>query len=755
MPVRQVFSTVSVVAMAAALATNAAHAQVDEIVVTAQKREQSLQDVPVSVTVFDAEALADYQIEGIQDYFAFTPNVGIVQTNPTSTDISIRGVSNIGGAANSLGVYVDEFNINPAASVTFQSQSGLRTFDQNLFDLERLEVLRGPQGTYFGRNVIGGAINVTTQKPDDELAFTAEAEYGRFDSYLLRAIANTPIVEGKAAARFSAVYRESDGFIEDLGPANNSDAYEQAGVRGAFRFTPTEQLTVDASVSYSDYQQGIEAGVPTGIFFGDIALLGTFGGPVDPGAGFYPDNQEFISTDRPFEINNETLIATVRAEYDLGAFSVVSVSGYIDNDYDSGGDTDGTSNDWYFSDDNDQFESWSTELRVQSNEGSAFDWVFGVLYAEDDTDGFTSVNLTQEFVNNNSVIPFLIGGPLQGPTLAVTNQTVAAERESFGVFGDVTGYFFDDRLQASIGGRFSYDEVFTSLDAQDISTGFAPVSSSGDASFSDFSPRFAAVYEVSDRVNLYTNISRGYKPGNFNLNTEAILNAGLPVSDTVEDESAWNYEVGLKGVFFNGALLANLSAFRLDWSDLQVSQEFTEGLNIIQFTSNAASATSQGVEIDLVARPLDGLEINANAGYLDATFDDFPNAVSNQGSGEFDASGQTLPLAPEWSASGAVTYTKPIRTNLEGFVRGEISYRGEQFATAENLSTVTESLPSFVAVNFRGGLETEHWRVVGFVENAFEEEYYIGTAGANENAASGVHVIPAPRRFGVRVTYKY
>ncbi|MEM8988357.1 MAG: TonB-dependent receptor plug domain-containing protein, partial [Pseudomonadota bacterium] len=242
---KRLFYTVSASAVVVAMTYSAPiFAQEQEtgatetIIVTAQKREQSLQDVPIAVTVFDEQAIEIQRIDELQDYALKTPNVGFIETgNRSRARLGIRGITNLGGDINTAGIYVDEFNVAPSSST--------RTFDINLFDIERIEVLRGPQGTFFGRNTLGGALNITTKKPSaDVFSGDLVAEYGSFDHRMVKSSLNVPL-GANAAARGAVFYQADDGFIDNIGPAGRGNDKEDLGARLALRFTPTDNWTID------------------------------------------------------------------------------------------------------------------------------------------------------------------------------------------------------------------------------------------------------------------------------------------------------------------------------------------------------------------------------------------------------------------------------------------------------------------------------------------------------------------------------
>lgn len=725
----------------------------DEIVVTAQKREQNLRDVPVSITAFSSETIEKQRITSLQDYSQLTPNLGFfTEGNSLSQKVAIRGVTNLGGYVNSLAVYVDEFNVTPGRTAA--------TYEQYLLDLERVEILRGPQGVFFGRNVIGGAISQTTRKPSDRFEASVTAEYGNFGTYLVKGMVNLPASE-RAAFRLTGFRTESDGFLDDVGPADNTNDYDVTGGRVALRLKPSDAVTIDLAASHVEQNQGIETLLPTGQLFPVLTFLGVT--PVDDGQGFYPSNDHRIATDEPSSSFNDTSIATARIEWDLGAFSVVSVSGYLKNDAGYSGEGDMSAGHYATQTSSQSLRDYSTELRAQSNGEGAWRWVFGASYAHDKSRTHALKNLYPDFYTLFHLGPFGFPDPFPAPApvVRITDVEKPAKTDSYGVFGNIDWLLADDRLTLSLGGRYSHDRValgFIDL-AQNLFTGL-PSSTNpatyGSASFQDFSPRASALYKITPRANVYASISKGYKPGGFN-NVSLLLPQIAPEFDP---EIAWNYEAGFKGAVLDDRLQSNLSLFYMKWRDIQVDAAFFDAttFNTTHYIANGAAASSRGVELDLVALPMPGLQLEASLGYNRARFDDFEDALDMNGV-QFDASGNTLPLAPKRTTTLAAEYGHGVGADRRAFVRAEYIDRGLTYTSFDaiplfdNVQSLGGYVPAYHTWNLRLGLQGERYSAVAFVENVGNDDYVVG--GRLDNFTSGNPVVLSPRRYGLRVTYDF
>jgi len=308
--------------------------EIPEVVVTAQNRTQNLREVPISAMAFTAADLEEIRVNEVEDYAELTPNLTFQNTGRRSTsDITIRGVSNLGGQNNTYGVYIDGLNVTPSSS-----DIGLNA---NLVDVSRIEVLRGPQGTHFGRNAIAGAINITTVKPNATPYVEVGGSYGSFNTVTGRGVANVPLTEN-LYARASGFYEHTDGFLDDLGPAGNTNDRDEWGGRLALRYEPTSALVIDAAVTHSEFGQGYPTILPSGTMNPALVALG-FDEPMLEGQGVFPENEDQISTNVEFSSELRSTRVMGRAEYQFDGFSVISLTGVIDNVSESRGDEDNTS----------------------------------------------------------------------------------------------------------------------------------------------------------------------------------------------------------------------------------------------------------------------------------------------------------------------------------------------------------------------------------------------------------------------------
>lgn len=785
----------------------------EEIVVTAQRREQNLQDVPVSVTAFTGAAVEQGNIRAARDYLALTPNVAFTddgQVGSKGIGVAIRGVSNmVSGAAentavNSVGVYMDGFSI---ASVP----TGV--VNPALPDMQSLEVLRGPQGTFFGRNSVGGALNLRTADPTDEFGYKitigGESYEDANEMGNVALVVNAPVAEN-FGLRGVFMYEDSGGRVKNA-CATGATAASCPAAFNENNFTPNGRknsghdefygrikavwdLSADTSasihLSYSDIDQGHDENVPSGIL--DVDTVDTLGisQAIDPGPGFWPANRSYLSHDLQEYNKNEVFIAIVSVEHDLrDNLKLTSITGVIDAenrrlfDQDLVGGVDSI-------DRTNRYEglSWSTELRLDFS-GDMMDWTAGLMYSKDDQDQNNKVAISTNPTHTLNGVGWLPPFP-QGLGLAFNTKNYEVEEQA--VFGDLTLHL-TDTLDLIAGGRFTHSDVDRGLAANGIRPGsperiaelgffgswvnFPRPVAEGSSSYTDFAPRFGARFQVTDEMGLFAMVSKGYKPGGNSVGNNTNVDGHPAFTTEYGKETLWNYELGLKSELFNNRLRLNASAFHLEWENLQFESFFflTPGelsSNVDQIIS-IEDAEASGFEVEFLAAPTEGLTISGGFGYLDTKITS-DTTVELSGGWTPSLLGLELPKAPEVTASLAGEYRWGVGANAEAWVRLEYIHRDGQYADIEGVAnrqlngptpnnpmlTHTSGpnefpyrTPDHDLLNLRAGVEWGSWSVTGFVQNLTDEEYYTGT---QENfGVSGIRLRPNPRTFGGAVSYSY
>jgi iron complex outermembrane receptor protein len=787
----------------------------EEILVTAQRREQNLQEVPISITAFSGEALAKANIRSAADYLSQTPNVSYTedgQTGARGIGISVRGIGTLvsgeNAFINTIGVYLDEFSV-----VSVPNQVA----NPELPDMERVEILRGPQGTYFGRNAVGGALNLTTKRPTEEFGGEVRTGYENYeggnDSWNATAILNVPVSEN-FRVRGVVWYENSDGYVNNIcarganvadcpGAVENGATPNGAPNSGHetkfFRFSAdwdiSDRTSVKTTFFSTDEEQGTDENVPSGVL--DIDSSDSFGISVaqDPGTGFWPDNQNRLSHDRDEHTDNKSTVAILNISHQFNdAVVLKSVTGIIDastdrffdNDLVGGMDALVRTNAY-------DGKSWSTELRLEITQ-DRFDFVAGLLYANDEQTQNNNVAISSNptaTINGVGVLP-----PFpEGLGLALNHKEF--EVKSKAVFVDYTLHV-NDQLDLTAGARYTRDEVSDDLLAFGIaptccfpgSPGFPggpgfeffqsfvnvprpPVHTNN--KFDDVTPRFVASYQVNEDLSVYGTISKGYKAGGASVGNNTNAEGSPAFATPFDEETLWNYEIGFKSEFMDNRVRLNASAFYLEWSDLQLEafRFLTPGDLSSNFeqTINIGKAEAKGAEIELTAAVTDRFTLSGAFGYLDTEIKSDTTAQITAG-WEVNLIGLELPKAPEISASLAGEYRWPIAAN-EAWLRLEYVHRDGQYSDIEGLTNQQTTGPSpaqgivralpfgefpylspdFDVVNLRLGFDMTNWYFNAYVQNLFEEEYYTGT---QENfGVSGIRLRPHPRIFGASVSYRF
>lgn len=713
----------------------------EEVTVSARRREESLSNVPTSISVFSAGDIERSNIQDISDYMGMTPNVSFTTAGTrTERDISIRGVSNIGGQVSAISFYIDGFNIvnGPRTASRGSINSSI---NPPLYDTERIEVLRGPQGTFFGRNSTGGAINIITKKPTDVFYAEASAEYGRFDTWALGGSLNLPIAEETLFLRATVNREESDGAIVNKNAIGGGSDSDQTYARLALRALPTDRFTVDFSATHTQINQGTSEMVPTGILDeSSVGLLQLVGHneAISDGLRFYPQNLREINHDLRDSLRSRVLTLIGQMGYVTDLVTLTSITGYLDTRFESGTDLDFTSFGYLKQHTEARSDTVSQELRLSPTKTGKVEWSLGLLYSKD--------SLDQDF--------FVVPGPStflglpEGFLIDVGDIHYGAT--GLAAFGEVV-WHPNANLDLTLGGRYTRDRIDQRVAGVTFETPDVP--GGGTVSFTDFSPRAAVTYRWADGLTTYATVSRGYKAGGLQLNVTEQLPAVK-----FNEESLWNYEVGLHLETLESRLRLDSSIFYMAWKNMQVESAVTlidpdtSEITFVHTTSNAASATSKGVEIQLQARPIPAVSFGAAIGYLDAKFDKFPDAVV-QGS-TVDLSGRVIPRAPKWTGSAQLQYERKLPKGLDSFVRAEWKYRSDTYPSIVSLlqSGFPYHAPSFSVWNFRVGISTDKMRAEAFVENAFNEQYFTRT---DDFSFSGIRVDPSYRRYGVRFAMRF
>ncbi len=663
----------------------------EELVVQAQRRDQLAKDVPISLRIFSKEELDARIVKRVEDVFDATPNATFTtqRAGNDASIVTIRGVANTAfGSAPNVAIYVDDVYVG--------NDNG---FNTRMADLSQIEILRGPQGTLYGRNAIGGAVNVRTGKPELGVnSLHLQTGLGSDGLFFGQGTANVAVGDN-AAARLSVFGDRSDGWLVNEAGGPKFGSLADYGGRLKVLVAPGPGISVELSADYAR-----DSGRNQGYGRFDTVFKG-----VNLGVPF---------TD--FSENYGTSLK-VSAQTDFG--EITSVSAYRGSTGNGrGGAFDPLpSQSASFSRNYDQL---TQEIRANGKAGPV-DWTLGAfaLYSTErryESAGFFPAFPANVFYPGQPALP---AGYEEGTHTRVNALNLA-------LFGDMT-WHVTDKLDFIAGLRGSYDNKHINYRHDSVLGNFAlfapalQTRQSMDAF--DASPRVGLRYAFTENLNVYGTISRGYKPGGYNI-------AFAPNDNLRYDaESAINYEVGMKGILFDGRVNYSLSAFYFDWRDQQV---YSFNNNILTI-SNAPKSRTYGAEGEIGVKVFEGLTFYAGGGILDAKFDSYPNAMSGK-----DESGNWQPFAPRFSGNLSAEYRRPLFDGIEGVARIDYNYRSEFYWNTAN--TIKE--PGHGIVNARLGVEHKTWSFGVFAQNVFDEKYRVRA----ETYSQGVMAVAGrPRTIGV------
>jgi len=649
--------------------------ELEEIVVTAQKRTESLQDVPIAISAFSEEGLRARGFDELSDLQFHVPTLQFTNFQAISF-VSIRGIgmeNTTSGGDPGVALHLDGVYIGRPVANFFKQ-----------FDTERVEVLRGPQGSLYGRNATGGSINLITKKPTDEIEARGEFTYGKFDRRELKGMFNLPLGEG-VAARTAVFYEKRDGFQENLVPGGTEaqDA-DDFGIRGHLRADVAERGEFLVSVNYSDVN-----GVGPNSELRRVLPVPQAPVPISPPpeAQINDLGAHRVRKDAEESIDMDFLNIAGTFSWDFDTVQFKSISGYGETSFNTLMDSDGSAFNAHRLNVVEDSEQFTQELQVTSTGAGNLEWVAGAFFFHEESLRFSI------FHNPTILDPFSQSPPAQA--------FLATQRERLNTFtlqqdpgfisgGDVEADSLAGYAQASYdiapdwrltgGVRVSYDEK----DSEELIV-LSPLTPPGQPPSIQNVPagedwlqptgKFVVQWLPDQETNVYASYSRGYKSGGINLQA--------PGQAVIDPELVNAFEVGGKATLL-GAVRLNASAFYYGITDLQV-QTFGEfGARI----ENAADATIKGIELEWQAAPLRGLQLNGAVSFLDAEFDDF--ATGDPFSPDFpqpvNLSGNTLNRAPDWTVSFGAQYTTPLPGDIGRLrLRGDLYYQTETFFRPFNL----------------------------------------------------------------------
>ncbi|MEX2150456.1 MAG: TonB-dependent receptor [Steroidobacteraceae bacterium] len=760
-----VAGAVTLILAAASADAQTAAASLGEVVVTAQKRAEAISDIPMSVSVVSGEALERNQADNFQDLVNLIPGLSINSSTRGVSRVTMRGI-NTGGVASTVGVYVNDV---PFGSSSGLANAAILSGDIDTFDMTRIEVLRGPQGTLYGASALGGVIKYVANAPSTD-GFEARFQ-GSFDDtadadtgYALTGVVNIPVSD-TFALRASGFFRSDGGYTESIGnnpiPAlqdpgvnivdgtlvedeiNGSDV---TGGRVSALLQPSDTFSLDLTVHYQDIDSD-----NANVFEVDPTTLSPlYGGRV---ASRYHDEPQNIE----YRIYSATL------DWDLGGVSLQSVSSYSEFLHDFQLDaavidvlgagiptaqlltfvysTPGTA-DTLLSGILDQTtgtDKFTQEFRLVSPQSDQFEWLLGAYYTDEDS------VIHQRLV---AVEPGT-GSPVAGVPLPA-DLSIESTYEEIALFANAT-WHLTDRFDLSFGARWSDNDqdaaqngliILPILPGGQLELNFDDLKSSESPVTWSFSPR----YEFTATTSAYLRVATGFRPGGPN-----VLPPGAPAPATYDSDELTNYEFGLRTGNASGSFSFDVAVFFLDWEDIQLLQV----VNGFGVNANGGTAASKGLEFTATTRS-GGLSVTFSGAYTDAELTEDTDPLV----GGLD--GDTLPFVPEWSLALGGDCEWDVFNDATAYVGGQVAYTGDRLADFGNRvdpldpTSARREADAYTTVDLRAGVLWTNWSLELYGKNLTDEDGItdINAPGLYPNGAAAISVI-RPRTIGVSVGVRF
>lgn len=702
-----------------------------DIIVTGSKTgEARLQTTPIAVSVVDSELLESQGLATVSDIARYVPNLSYSR-NTGAALVYIRGIGSSNAGAGSDASVTQQID-----GVYIARASGQLT---DFFDVERIEVLRGPQGTLYGRNAVGGTINVISRQPSPTFAGRFRLSYGNFDAVSAEGFITGPISGDLLTASIAMNYRKRDAFFNNVVPgAPDVGSAKRFGVRAQVRFEPHPDFDFTLRGDYSLVDEVFES-------YDHLVRPVPFNAPLANAlVGSYRD----VAVNQAQTIRNDLGGVSGEANWRLGGgFALKSITAWRTTDIDLNNDNDAT----------DLFVQHARTTEIDKQ----FSQEFNLNYTSDRLKAVAGLYYfgDRDHQTNRAVVPVSIATPAARAQIATASPVVRTR--SYAAFAQASYEVVTD-LRVIVGARYTVEKktinqnfTRTSLNPATLGAslpGF-PAIFTAERRDEAFTPKFGIDLQATPDLFFYASATRGFKSGGYN-------NAGASAATVGFDpEGLWAYEAGAKTEFLDRRLRVNLTAFYYDYSDLQVRQFLSVGNAVI---ANAATARLKGLELEVIARPVPDVQLTMNTSFLDAKYRNFPNAsipggfaayTPNQvcvaGVCRIDASGNRLDNAPRASGVVAIDYS-PLIGDYKLAVHLDYTWRSRAFYDPSNIELASQ--PGYGLINANLGFGSNGWKLEAFANNLADKKYYVIIAG---NGLAPGAIVGEPRTYGVRVGYSW
>lgn len=694
---------------------------IEEVVVTAQKREEALQDVPASISVLSGDQVENLSLNSLADFATYVPGFSVNSGgSPGLARLTLRGIQTGGGGAALVGMYIDDAPVGSSRSATSY------ILDLLPYDVQRIEVLRGPQGTLYGAGTMGGLVKYVLREADankfeTRVGGTMEtvANSDR-PSWGSRGTVNLPLIDGVLAVRASGYYNDDAGYIDNAGiGVENENTVTRKGGRVTLFYQPVERLKISASALLQNIDSEGKAVVQL-----DAATN-------EPVVDRYTH-----STSLPERLNQELQFYSLSVNWDLGFGTLTSASSYSRTDNNSQFDytpvygrycptLSGGAVSSCLTDLPDHFEldKFTQEVRLSSSGDQKLSWMAGLFYTNED-----GLNIQQVRALDATGEPI----PALNPLLDYFSPNTYKEKA---IFGNVT-YQFSDRFDAMVGARWANNrqQVRSTLVGPLVGPDQLVRANSEDDVFTwMLSPRF----HVTDDAMIYGRIATGYRPGG--------PNSPLPeVPPQFDSDTTTNYEVGYKASLLSGTMSVDLAVFYIDWQDIQISARNANGIN---YRANGSTASSRGVEFTTIYQLTDHWRLGATGSYTNATLEE---AVVSLGG----KAGDRLPQSPHWTGSLTADYETQLGSSWALQLGGGYRYFDSTFSAVESNPTALEVPEQNIVDLYGGGTFNDRTSVRLYMRNVFNDRAYTNWNDTNTPGFPNF-VTVQPRTIGVNVDVSF
>lgn len=695
---------------AAVVAVNTANGQViEEVLVTAEKRAGTVQETSIAISAYGSEELDLRGIEELEDLQFSAPNLVISHNSQSPVTYAyIRGIGSdqlVAGFDPGVAYHVDGIYVGQPSAMP-----------GDMWDLERVEVLRGPQGTLYGRNTTGGAINVITREPGAEPDANVDVTFGNYGRQRIRAAAGGGFADG-VSGRVSFISDNDNGYQQNSA-GDNGDQTDYTSVRGKLKFDLGESADIVLTAQWFDSEgrQSQKRREP----FGPVDFGGGFVINVYDGATPNPTNPRKVAKDHPEMLDLENRYFSAKLTWDVGFGQLVATTGYIDNEWFQNTDIDMSDNAVQFQEWHMETDQFTQELQLVSTGDGPWEWILGAFYFDEDLN-------TDYFFEDSSIagFTFMNGGALETESVALYGQAAYDFREAGGAPFRIVG-----------GLRWTQDEKWID-EFQMIPAFGVDLAAVMDEKWDEISGKVGIDWFFAEDAMAYASYSHGYKGGGFSIGQ----------FDVFHPEIVDSFEVGLKSRFFEERAQVNVSAFYNDYQDLQV--------NFLLFTlfttDNAAEATIQGLEVEGTLIPADNLQLNATVTWLDAEFDRY------QFSPEIALDGDTLNRAPEFTAALTAQYDWPLQNGTAVTARMDFYWQDDVYYRVQNIDRHQGDDFHTLDLRLMWTGADDRWVVDVFAKNVTDEDNQRGLTvsdGLSTGSNSFVTYYP-PRTYGVRVGWRW